>query len=53
MFCFQDVLHFCVVPVSGSISSVKLKVERKGFHLVGRTIVQHSSSCNFLTLCKW
>lgn len=46
----SDVPHFCVVPVSGSIASVKLKVERKGFHLVGRTIVQHTSSCNFLTL---
>ncbi|GFG36472.1 hypothetical protein Cfor_11811 [Coptotermes formosanus] len=45
-----EVPHFSVVPVSGSISSVKLKVERKGFRLVGQATVQHDSSCNFLTL---
>ncbi|PNF31620.1 hypothetical protein B7P43_G17189 [Cryptotermes secundus] len=52
LFCrnSSDVPHFCVVPVSGDIQSMKLKVEWKNFRLMGQTVMKQDSSCNFLTL---
>ncbi|XP_069688023.1 nucleolar protein 11-like isoform X1 [Periplaneta americana] len=42
--------YFHVVPVSRDVSSVKVKVERENFQLMGQTTIQQDSSYNLLTL---